>query len=261
MKIKDFIQFYESLVPVEIQEDWDNSGFQLGNRENDITGILISLDFSLESVEYASKNNMNLIFTHHPVFYKSINNLEKGTKYSDAIIKAVKNDISVYSSHTNLDFIEGGVNDTLANLFNINDINPIIEHYYNNKTGLGRYGYIFPLKGEKFINFLKNSLNEQNVIVYGNLDKEIIKVGVVGGTGAETLEKSVELNLDVLITSDIKYHQAEFAVENNLTLIDIGHYNSEKFVLDTLYNIFSNEEFKNIIIEKFVFDKSKRKIL
>ncbi|MDL2310710.1 Nif3-like dinuclear metal center hexameric protein, partial [Peptostreptococcaceae bacterium OttesenSCG-928-C18] len=247
-------------VPLEIQEEWDNSGFQLGNREEEIKGILISLDFSLEVVNYAIEKNMNVIFTHHPVFFKTIRNLENGNKFNDAIIKAIKSNISVYSSHTNLDIIEGGVNDTLAKIIELNNIEPITSHPYNENIGLGRHGFVLPRKAENFLDFLKKRIDEKNIIVYGDLEKDIVKVGIVGGTGAETIENAINLELDLLITSDIKYHQAEYAVENNLILVDIGHYISEKFVINTLHDIFQNKEFKNIKIEKFFFDKSKRKI-
>ena len=258
MKIRDFINEYKKTVPLYIQEEWDNSGCQFGNKDDDLKGLAISLDFGIDVVSYAIEHSVNLIFTHHPVFFKSIKNIDFTTKFGNAIEEAIKNNIFVYSSHTNLDFINGGVNDVLSNIISLKNTKPIIE-IENKEIGLGRYGYIDSISIIDFINFIKEEFNEKTIISYGNLNKNISKVGIVGGSGASVIQKAIELNLDLLITSDIKYHDAEFAVDNNLNLIDLGHFVSEKFVLNNIYNIFISKY--NFKIVKFYYDKSMRNFL
>lgn len=90
MKIKEFINEYEKVVPLDIQDEWDNSGFQLGNKENILKGITLSLDFSINVVEYAVKNSCNLIFTHHPVFFNPIKSLDLNTNFGKALEMAIK---------------------------------------------------------------------------------------------------------------------------------------------------------------------------
>lgn len=259
MKIKEFIKEYEEIVPLNIQDEWDNSGLQFGNTENDLNGIVLSLDFSINVVEYAVKNSCNLIFTHHPTFFSPIKSIEFNTNFGKAIEMAIKNNVSVYSSHTNLDYIAGGVSDALANLFDLENTKPIVPKDFNEKIGLGRFGTISSINGEEFLKLLKNRILEDNILIYGDFNKNINKIGFIGGSGASEIKEALKLKLDLLITSDIKYHNAEFAIDNGLLLVDLGHYISEKFILEELYNIF--KEKLNIKIEKFYYDKSKRKIL
>ncbi|QQK07569.1 Nif3-like dinuclear metal center hexameric protein [Miniphocaeibacter halophilus] len=259
MKIKEFINEYEKVVPLDIQDEWDNSGFQLGNKENILKGITLSLDFSINVVEYAVKNSCNLIFTHHPVFFNPIKSLDLNTNFGKALEMAIKNNISIYSSHTNLDYIDGGVSDALANLFELNNIKPIVPKDFNEKIGLGRFGTIPSINGQEFLNLLKSKIVEDNLLVYGDFNRKINSIGFIGGSGASEIPEALKLKLDLLITSDIKYHNAEFAIDNGLLLIDLGHYISEKFILEKLYYDFQ-EKF-NIKVTRFYYDKSMRKIL
>lgn len=259
MKIKDFINKYENEVPLYLQDDWDNSGFQIGDVNSELKGILITLDFSLEAVEYAIKNSLNLIFTHHPLFFSTVKNIDFNTKKGNAIRLLINNNITVYSSHTNLDYIEKGVSNALSEKISLQTIGPIIAKNENNSIGLGKVGIINSTSAVDFICDLKKILNEDKIIVYGNIEKDISKIGLIGGSGASAIDTVINMNIDILITSDIKYHDAEHAVENNLILVDLGHYVSEKFIIDILFKKFSKEY--NILIEKFYFDKSQRNIL
>lgn len=110
MKVKDVVQFLESVAPVHLQEDYDNSGLLVGDMENELTGILVSLDCTEEIVQEAIDKKCNLIVSHHPIIFKGLKNLT-GKNYVDrTVIKAIKNNISLYAIHTNLDNIQNGVN-------------------------------------------------------------------------------------------------------------------------------------------------------
>lgn len=259
MKIKEFIDNYENMVPLNLQDDWDNSGFQIGNRNLDLNGILLALDFSLEAVEFAMKNSLNLIFTHHPLFFGNIKNIDFMTKKGKAIELAVKNDILVYSSHTNLDYVEDGVSDSIANVIGLKNTIPIVTKDLIENSGLGKYSVVEDIEARDFIDSIKEKLGDTTIITYGDMEKRISKVGIIGGSGASEIQRAIELKLDLLITSDIKYHNAEFAVENNLLLADLGHYISEKFILDKLFKEFNKID--NIEIKKFYYDKSKRNFI
>ena len=75
MKLKDFISWYEKLVPLEIQEDFDNSGIQFGNLNREINKILISLDLDDNCLNRAIREKYDLILTHHPVIFHPLKNI------------------------------------------------------------------------------------------------------------------------------------------------------------------------------------------
>jgi dinuclear metal center YbgI/SA1388 family protein len=119
MIIKEIINYLETIAPLSLQESYDNSGLLTGNVNDDITGVLITLDTTEEVVMEAVKKKANLIISHHPFIFKGIKKLT-GTNYVEkTLIKAIKNDIAVYALHTNLDNVQHGVNDALSRKLNL----------------------------------------------------------------------------------------------------------------------------------------------
>jgi len=122
LKIKELIQEIEEYAPLPLQEDYDNAGIQVGDVNQLATGALITLDVTEDVVDEAIDLGCNLIISHHPLIFKPIKSL-KGTNYVErCIIKACKHDIVIYSAHTNLDNVKGGVNFHLANLIGLQNI-------------------------------------------------------------------------------------------------------------------------------------------
>ena len=112
---KEIIKYLEEWAPKGIAWDKDNVGLQVGDPEIKIKNVLLSLDLKEEVIESAIKENCNLIITHHPLLYYPLKNLD----YSKNIIarmieKLIKNNITLYSAHTNLDFTKHGVSYQLA---------------------------------------------------------------------------------------------------------------------------------------------------
>lgn len=108
--IQDIIQSLEILAPLPYQESYDNAGLLTGNSQDEITGILISLDMTEAVVEEAIEQNCNMIIAHHPVIFKGLKKLTGSNYVERTIIKAIKNNIALYAIHTNLDSIATGVN-------------------------------------------------------------------------------------------------------------------------------------------------------
>ena len=114
-KIKDIIQHLESFAPPSYQEDYDNSGLITGERQIEVTGVIISLDCTEKVVDEAIEKGCNLIVAHHPIVFRGLKKLTGATYIQRTIIKAIKNDIAIYAIHTNLDNISQGVNKKIAN--------------------------------------------------------------------------------------------------------------------------------------------------
>lgn len=258
MKLRNFINRYERLVPLNIQEDFDNCGLQFGNLDKEIKNILISLDLDDCCIEKAIKENYDLIFTHHPVIFHPLKNIiEEENSVSTRLISAIKNEICIYSSHTNLDSVEFGVSDALSNKLGL--INTKILDSHSKNTGYGKYSDIDEVFAEDFIYQVKNKLNLENLIVYGETNRKVKRIAVLGGSGGHFIKNCIENQCDVFISSEFKHDEQIDAIDNNLILIDIGHYESEKFILQPLKQTF-NKIFPELEVEVSYLENPTRKI-
>jgi dinuclear metal center YbgI/SA1388 family protein len=114
MKIKTIIAALDKMAPPMLQEDYDNSGLIYGDPEAEITGALICLDITEAIIDEAINNNCGLIISHHPLIFRSIKKLIPDHFTSKILIKAIQEEIAIYSIHTNLDNSRLGVNQMLA---------------------------------------------------------------------------------------------------------------------------------------------------
>jgi len=114
MKISQIIESLEDFAPLGLQESFDNSGLQVGDVSQTVEGILLCLDVTEEVVDEALELGCNLIISHHPLLFKPIKKLSVKTYIERCVIKACKNDLVIYSAHTNIDNASGGLNYYLA---------------------------------------------------------------------------------------------------------------------------------------------------
>ena len=235
MKIKDIYEVINQYIPFEIQEKWDNSGFLVGNQNQTVSGILISLDISVNAVKKAEETGCNLIFSHHPVIFQGIKNL-----YSDSVVyQLVQKNIAAVCCHTPLDIVQGGINDLIAD-----KLKAFLDFEENTETietnGLGR---ILTLKQsmplEKFAEISKKALNCEVVRYSANYLDTVKKIAVCSGSGASMLEE-LSGRCDCLLTGDIKHDRWYKAEELNIALLDCGHYHTEVIMIPYIAGILRN---------------------
>jgi dinuclear metal center YbgI/SA1388 family protein len=110
MKIAEITSFLESLAPVQWQEDYDNSGLIVGRPSDEVNKALLSLDCTEAVVDEAIRTGCDLIISHHPIVFKGMKRFNEASYIERVIAKAIKNNIALYSIHTNLDNVIDGVN-------------------------------------------------------------------------------------------------------------------------------------------------------
>lgn len=110
MKIKEIISLLESWAPISYQENYDNSGLIVGNRETEVSKVLITLDCIESIVDEAIRENCQLIIAHHPIIFSGLKRLNGKNYIERTVIQAIKSDIAIYAIHTNLDNVYTGVN-------------------------------------------------------------------------------------------------------------------------------------------------------
>lgn len=248
MEIREVIDKLIEKYPLDLQEEWDNSGLQIGNLDNELSGVLISLDLEDEGVDMAIENNCNLIITHHPYLFNATKSIDFSDQFYSRLEKVVKKDISVFAMHTNLDIAEDGLNDNLCKIFKINKTK-VLE--VDKEVGLGRFGQIDPIKASDFANIVKDKLNANGLVCYGNMDKYIKTVGVCGGSGSSLFKDALAQGCDLMLTGDVSYHMGMDYANRGLIIIDPGHFASENHMVYRLKDVIS----KMVDVEVLTFSK------
>ncbi|MCL4161250.1 UNVERIFIED_CONTAM: hypothetical protein GTU68_020608, partial [Idotea baltica] len=222
MLIKELVDYLESIAPLEYQESYDNSGLIVGDKNDKITNVLVSLDSTESVIDEAIEKGCNIVIAHHPIIFKGLKKLTGKNYIERTIIKAIKNDIAIYACHTNLDNITGGVSFKMEL---VNDLQIV---------GSGAIGILEkPLAAKEFLSFLKTNM-AVSVIKHTNILSETIqRVALCGGSGGFLLNNAIAAKADIFITSDYKYHEY-FDADKKIVIADIGHYESEQFTKELI---------------------------
>lgn len=226
--VEEIKNFMEAWAKNEYQLSWDNSGSQIELKEE--TGaVVLAMDVTDKVVDKALEMDAKLIISHHPMFFTGSKNIVEGTYLGDKIIRLIKNNISVLSYHTSMDIAEDGVNDTLFEKLYLKN-KSVLTYEEDKPMGLiGEFERKLPLKD--LDKFLKDILQVSKIKYYGREEKSIKKVAILGGSGSDFISQAKEAGVDAYITSDIKYHDGQRAYEDDLILIDVGHFFSERIIL------------------------------
>lgn len=120
--IKEILSFLNEVAPYSHQEDYDNSGLIVGNENDIVKGILISLDCTEEVIEEAMSSGCNVVLAHHPIVFRGLKKITGKNYVERTIIKAIKNDIAIISCHTNLDNVITGVNKKIADKLGLQNL-------------------------------------------------------------------------------------------------------------------------------------------
>lgn len=245
IKVNNIIKEMELLAPTYLKEDFDNVGLMVGDKNKEVKKVLLALDCTLKVIEEAKKENVELIITHHPLIFKRPSSITTDTLQGKKIIELIKNDISLYSSHTNLDSVENGLSDTIVSILGFDNFKILEKNKRDDKAGLGRIVSLNEsIQLEDLISKIKKSLNINNLRVVKGKDK-VNKIAIINGSGQDFIGKAVALGADCIITGDTTYHFASDYKEMEISILDVGHFASEQI---TFFNVMENlkEKFKDV---------------
>jgi dinuclear metal center YbgI/SA1388 family protein len=122
IKAAEIIQLMGKIAPTDLAEDWDNVGLQVGDTTQQVKNVLIALDFNQAVLDEAIEKDCQLIITHHPFIFNGIKSITTQNQSGKLIFKLIKNDIVLFSAHTNLDIVEDGLNDYLIKKLDVENI-------------------------------------------------------------------------------------------------------------------------------------------
>lgn len=127
MKIKEVVDALERFAPLPLQESYDNAGLQVGLTEAEVSGALLCLDVTEKVIDEAVALGCNLVVSHHPLIFHGLKRIIYSDEVQRTVAKALKNDITVVSMHTNMDNANGGVNFKIAEKWDLELVGSLPE--------------------------------------------------------------------------------------------------------------------------------------
>lgn len=250
MKSKDIIKILEEKFPIANAEEWDNVGLLVGDMNKTVKKIQFSIDATLEAIENAIKNNVDMIITHHPIIFKAIKSIREQEILGKKLRKLIKNDIDLYCLHTNLDSTRNGLNDWVLKKIGI-EKSKILDLNEEEDCGIGRlYTLDEKIDLYNYTKQIKEKLGITNVrVVSKDFDRSIKKVALINGSAMSYWRMAKSKDIDLFITGDVAYHDALDALENGLSILDFGHYESENFFYELL-----KKDLESLGLELIVFN-------
>ena len=233
--VKDILYYVQEIAPVYMKESWDKVGLNCGRLDRSVTKILIALDPFDAVCKEAKDLGAELVLTHHALIWQP-GFVTDETAWGRNTLFLIENGIAHINAHTNLDCAPGGVNDTLAQVLglqNIQVVSPNGNDAQGRPYGLLRQGEVESQPIEKFMTTVKESLGCDG-LRYVSCGKPVHKVAVGGGACAGFLNQAVDAGCDTFVTADIRYNQFWDTQDLGINLIDAGHFHTENPVCNYL---------------------------
>lgn len=236
MKIREIIGALEEFAPLALQDGYDNAGLQIGLAEDaDASGALLCLDVTEEVIDEAIRNGCNMVVSHHPLLFRPLKSIAGRDYIERCVIKAMKNDITIYSAHTNLDSAMGGVNYKIAEKLGLHSIEWLSEKSGYN-AGEGVVGSLPKVMSSKeFVAMVKETFNVDCIRFNNSNVERVERVALCGGSGAFLIPNAEAKKVDAFITGEIGYHR--FFGHDDILLLELGHFESEQFTLEILESV------------------------
>jgi dinuclear metal center YbgI/SA1388 family protein len=247
MKLSEIIKIIESIIPIEAIEPGDPSGLQIGQYQKDIKHIRVALEASIDVIEGAIKDSVDMLFVHHPLIYTPIHSICDDTVSGRKIYELIRHDIALYVAHSNMDRATKGLNRYFGNkigLENIAEMNLDIRGYTLSGS------LMKPMNLKNYAAFLGDHLSTPNLKYVGDDQKVIKKVAFVTGSGMSLLKEKMFEEVDVFLTGDLKYHDAMWVYESGHSVIDVTHYGSEIIVTELMEALLEERMDKSIMVTK-----------
>lgn len=235
MKIIEIIRAMEALAPLSLQENYDNAGLQAGMPDRPLTGVLVCLDITEDVIDEAVARGLNLVLSHHPLIFRPLKQVTDRTYQQRCVVKAIKHDIVLYSSHTNLDNAEDGVNYRIARMLGVRNLRWLQPgtDATGRSCGSGVIGELdSPEDAEAFLRRVKDTFRVECLMHSAAGGRSIRRVALCGGAGSFLLDRAIAAEADCFITGEMSYHH--FFENAGMVVAAMGHYQSEQFTMDLM---------------------------
>lgn len=240
--IGDVVAFLDATFHPEYQEEYDNAGFLLGDGNAPYKGALVALDLTEAVVDEAVGVGVNLIVTHHPFIFSGLKRITNSSEAGRMVMELIRNGISVYAAHTNLDNLPDGVNGILAERLALQNCRILKPFDTDANLGAGMVGELeVPMAVDHFLAGVKETLGLPVLRCSSHrADRKVKRVAICGGSGAFLISDAMAAGADIYMTADLKYHDFQ-RTDGRMVLVDIGHYESEQFAKEIICRAISEK--------------------
>ncbi|HFS82651.1 MAG TPA: Nif3-like dinuclear metal center hexameric protein [Epsilonproteobacteria bacterium] len=217
MKLKEIYNLLDQLSPFELQEKWDNSGLILGDMRREISRVVVSLDIDEEMLDASEEGTLFIV--HHPLIFGKLTQLDFSRYPANLIEKMILKKHSLIALHTNFDQTH---------------LNRYVFEKVLGFTTVSEAPFVCLTRGEWSYETLTSLLKEKfalPALKVTSRKERITSIAMTTGAGASLMDR---VEADCFLTGDIKYHDAMKAMSEGLMLVDIGHYESERFFAEIL---------------------------
>ncbi len=228
----DIAQALETWADPSFAASYDNVGLHVGSPTSVVTRVLIALDLTPAVLDEAIQKEASMILTHHPLLFRAPSSIRDDDFIGRLILQLARENITLYSIHTNLDAAPKGVSFGFAEILGLQNVT-FLSPNPDDRSGMGVIGHLstpepFPL----FLERIHQRLNTPVLRYTGSAEARINKVAVCGGSGGSLIQSALNASADAYVTADLGYHRF-FEIfgpdgQCRMALIDAGHYETEK---------------------------------
>lgn len=228
MKKNDLLAVMEDLAPKALAMSFDNVGLLVNNEKENVNKVMLALDCTVATAKEAAQWDADMLITHHPQMLDGIKSISPYDPDTAGLYVLIRHDIAHFAAHTNLDAAQGGVNDCLASILELKDVSKMEYDLLGRLGNLQNEMSLFELAKQI------EGLLKTRVRICGEPDKLVRRVGLIGGAGGGEVYNAFRSGAEVLLTGEIKHHQALQAQQLGMCVIQAGHYETEHIVLEPL---------------------------
>ncbi len=243
MKVREIIAAIEEFAPAALQEEYDNTGLQIGSPEQEVHGVLFGFDCTEALVKEALDRGCDMIVTHHPLIYHPLRNIYPSDPTGAAVIAAIKGGVAVYASHTAADKTPDGVSWTMARKLGLENVRVLAPE----GSGIG-FGVVGDLPqavpAAEAVALVKKAFGTPVVRTSPLIKEPVRTLAMCGGSGTSLISKAIEAGAQMYICGDISYHW--FFVPEGFMVVDTGHFESEVEIVGVLLSVI-RKKFPNFV--------------
>lgn len=233
--VNEITAVLDEWMPPRLAEKWDNTGLLVGDRTADVRRVMTCLTLTPDSVGEAVQQEVDLVVSHHPLPFKPLQRLTTDTTEGRLLWQLARNGVAVYSPHTAFDSAAEGINCRLADGLGLTKAKPLTPDVADPTIGTARVakapaGDTLDTLAER----AKTLLDLPMVRVVGKPNQQITRVGIACGSGGSMLDEAVAAGCDAFVTGESNFHGCLAAEAQNVALLLVGHYASERFAVEAL---------------------------
>lgn len=231
MRLQQIIEVIEERYPLEYACDWDNTGLQAGDREQQVETVYVALDATDEVIAAAKSAKAQLLLTHHPLIFQGIKRVTTDFLTGRKIIALLEGGMSCYSMHTNYDVM--GLAQLASDCLGLRETF-VLEEVLDGE-GIGKAGFLSSsMTLEQCAALVKERFHLPNVKIFGDKNGKVNLAALSPGAGKSMAGPALEAGADVLITGDIDHHTGIDLWDMGISVIDAGHYGIEHIYIEDM---------------------------